>query len=149
MSITTVAKIKQIVRHFFKNIELSTFWSVLLGERFYYIMQCNAIVWCQLSSVSNGVYSKCSGSQADMAVAQHGGLIVESVWACVILSISVKKTHMEPDLGGLFQNFLPPHDLSSFCTLLMLQGQQEVPIPACAEKYTLHPGCFLFWLLHC
>lgn len=60
-----------------------------------------------------------------------------------ILSISVKKSHGQPDLEGLFQyNFLPPLDLSSFSTLLVLQGLQEFPIPAYAENYTLLPRCF-------
>lgn len=45
-----------------------------------------------------------------------------------ILSISVKKSHVQPDLEGLFQyNFLPPLDLSSFSTLLVLQDCRSFP----------------------
>lgn len=85
-----------------------------------------------------------------MPVAQHRGLTGELIWACInAKNFKYVCQDMQLDLGGLCQNnSLPPLDLSSFCTLLMLQGQQEFPIPAYAENTPSSPdvfcsGCFI------
>lgn len=144
----TIAKIKQLVRHFFKNIELSTVWSVLLGERFYDIMQCNEIVCSQLSSVSNGVYSKCSGSQAEMAVAQHGGLIVESIWACVNANNFICQENSHATMFGRIVSKLFSSSWSKQFLYIIHVARTTWGSHVYAENYTLHPECFLFWLLH-